>query len=107
MDIAAIVFRIIIVIPFKAFPVIQHLYRKSAPFQIRANLEPLSALLQHGFRFFQHPLPACLSASFTGRFPYCYGDNRVYHVPLILPNDLGLAYPPEESQTTQYKTGLY
>jgi len=110
MCIAAIVFRIITVKSFEIFLVIQHLYRKSAPFQVRANLEPLSAPLQHGIRFFQHPLPAYPSAFLADCFPHSInpcGNNRVYHVPLILQNDLGCACPPGDSQTTQYETGAY
>ena len=108
MSIAAIVFLIIIVKLFNTFLVIQHQYRKSAPFQVRANFEPLSAPLQRGIRFFQHPLPAYPSAVLANCFPHnmnLCGNNRVYHVPLILLNDLGFAYPPGESQTTRHETG--
>jgi hypothetical protein len=34
-----------------------------------ANLEPLSAPLQRGFRFLQHPLPAAPSVGLTTALP--------------------------------------
>jgi hypothetical protein len=38
-------------------------------FSCRANSEPVSAPLQHGFRFLRHPLPAPPSAFLAVRFP--------------------------------------
>ncbi len=45
---------------YPAVVVQPHLHRKSAPFRVRANLEPLSPPLQQSIRFFQHLLPAPL-----------------------------------------------
>ena len=56
----------------------------------------LSNRLPAGLRFFRHPLPTYLSASFAGRFPLNRGDNWAYQVPLIQTDNLGLAYPPRE-----------
>jgi hypothetical protein len=43
--------------------------RKSAPFQVRANLEPLCSPLQAALRFFRILMPAPSSVSLAGRLP--------------------------------------
>lgn len=35
----------------------------SVPFQVRANLEPMSEPLQFGFRFLRHPVPTHISST--------------------------------------------
>ena len=59
----------------------------------------LSNRLRAGICFLRHPLPTYLSASLAGRFPLGSGDNWAYQVPLIQPNDLGLAFPPGDCLT--------
>ena len=44
--------------------------RKSAPFRVRANLEPLCELLPPAIRFFRVLIPTCPTASLTGRLPW-------------------------------------
>ena len=96
------------VLLIKAFPILS---RDSAPIGslhlFRLGQVPLSVSLQNSIRFFRTPLPAYLSAHLTVCFPCIiiqYGDNRAYHVPLTLLNDLGFAYPPRESQSTQHES---
>src|SRR5471032_828181 len=62
--------------------------RKSAPFQIRANLEPLCDRLQDTIRFFRVLLSASPTASPAGhlpliRCPESMAKNRTYHVPKL------------------------
>ena len=67
------------------------------PFRLEDH--SLSNRLQVGIGFIRHPLPTYLSASLTGRFPLDGGDNWDYQVPLIQPDDLGLAFSPGEYWT--------
>ena len=75
--------------------------RKSAHFQVRANLEPLFVPLQDDIRFLPPPVPPVLSPTFTLRFPEkkLSGGHEAYHVPLMAPDGVGAASPPEESCT--------
>jgi hypothetical protein len=50
--------------------------RKSAPFQVGANLEPLYRPLQATVRFLRILIPACLTASLAGRLPYTAHEQR-------------------------------
>ena len=65
---------------FHVFLVMRH--RKSAPFQVGANFELLSARLQDDLRFFRHPLPAVPSPFLTVRVPLPIGcgAHRAYPV---------------------------
>jgi hypothetical protein len=54
---------------------------KSAPFQVRAKLEPLFNPLQIDIRFLPDPLPSIPSIPFTGSLPFFYkGEYRAYQV---------------------------
>src|SRR5260370_4534714 len=62
--------------------------RKSAPFQVRANFEPLCNPLQAAVRFLRVLMPAPSTASLTGHLPLVrYSEtmarNRVCHVPIV------------------------
>ena len=63
---------------------IEHHIGKSAPFQVRAKLEPLSNPLQIDIRFLPYPLPSIPSIPFTGFLPitffYIKGAYRAYQV---------------------------
>jgi len=76
--------------------VIQHLPEVCA-LSCRAKSEPVSDPLQSSIRFLRPPLPTYLSALLADHFPYLNGDNRAYHVPLILHDGLPSAYLPGES----------
>jgi hypothetical protein len=86
--------------------------RKWAPFQARANLEPLCAPLQAAVRFFRNPIPAPPTAFLADclpsyRFTGMKARNRVYHVP-ILADPHQWAYPvstclfPDGASTTYF-----
>jgi hypothetical protein len=88
--------------------------RKWAPFQVRANLEPLCGPLQAAVRFFRNPMPAPPTAFLADCLPSYWftgmkARNRVYHVP-ILADPRRWAYPvstclfPDGASTTYFHT---
>lgn len=85
--------------------------RKSAPFQVRANLEPLCGPLPATIRFFRVLMPAPSTASLASRLPQLHyikpmAKNRVFHVPILVdpnapgPVRLAPVSPPAALMTT-------
>ena len=57
---------------------------KSAPFQAKANLEPLSRpITEQAFAFYPVPLPSAPFLPLAGSIPFHFwkGAHRAYHVP--------------------------
>jgi len=75
--------------------------RKSAPFQARANLEPLCGPLQATIRFFRVLVPAPSTASLASHLPPrpkqqgTVARSRVFHVPILTD-----PYAPPSSDST-------
>lgn len=72
--------------------------RKSAPFRVRANLEPLCQPLQLTVCFLRVLIPAPPTVSLASRLPLlrCFearAENRAYHVPSLADPSMARAYP--------------
>jgi len=89
--------RVFLIKPFQFFLVIQHLSEVST--LSGQGIYPYLFHYRTAFAFSELLYPLICRHSLRSAFHVSlrlHGDNRAYHVPLILPNDLGFSYPPRE-----------